>query len=462
MNFDSLRRVVAGEVVTRNEAVYAATRNALVWNGRKPSRYPEVIVKAASVADVQTAVRFAAENGLRVSVRGAGHQFTGIAVQDGMVIDLCRLDHAHVDADQMLADVGPAVRNGDAARIFAEHGLGFPLGHCASVPLSGYLLGGGFGWNSGEWGVACFNVASVDVVLADGELRRASETEHPEIFWAARGGGPEFFGLVVGYRLKLRVLPEAITTSVFTYPIGSAAEMEGWMHAAMKVVPSNVEFTLTASSAPPPLADKAAKVATGIATVFAHTEQEAAATLARIAALAPEGVLDRQERIPTPFHVLYAITDQFFPVGHRYAVDTFWSGDKSGGMLTRLATETARAPSPRSFSLGVVLPPSALEQPLPDAAFSMAGPVFVTAYSIWDEPAADEANHDWLRQLGKAMAPTTAGAYVGEADLDRPHRLESSYSPAAWSRLKALQAKYDPAGLFRNAQSLAAELRPAA
>lgn len=462
MNFDTLRRSVAGEVVTRNEAVYAATRNALVWNGRKPSRYPEVIVRAASVADVQAAVRFAAEHGLRVSARGAGHQFSGIAVQDGMVIDLCRLDHAHVDADQMLADVGPAIRNGDAARIFAEHGLGFPLGHCASVPLSGYLLGGGFGWNSGEWGIACFNVASVDVVLADGELRRASETENSEIFWAARGGGPEFFGIVVGYRLKLRVLPQAITTSLFTYPVEAAAEVERWMREAMKLVPANVEFTMMASSAPPPLAGKAAKVATGVATVFARTEEEAAATLATIAACAPAGALDIQERIPTPFHVLYAIIDQFFPVGHRYAVDTFWSGAKSEGALTRLAAETARAPSPRSFSLGVVLPPAALEQPLPDAAFSMAGPVFAAAYSIWEDPAADEANHGWLRQLAQAMAPTTTGAYVGEADLDRPAKLESSYSPVAWARLKALQAKYDPAGLFRSAQSLAADLRPAA
>lgn len=462
MNFDSLRRVVAGEVVTRNEAVYAAARNALVWNGRKPSRYPEVIVRAASVADVQAAVRCAAENGLRVSARGAGHQFSGIAVQDGMVIDLCRLDHAHVDADQMLADVGPTLSNGDAARIFAEHGLGFPLGHCASVPLSGYLLGGGFGWNSGRWGVACFNVASVDVVLANGELRRASETENAEIFWAARGGGPEFFGIVVGYRLKLRVLPGAITTSVFTYPVEAAAEVERWMHAAMKLVPDNVEFTMMTSSAPPPFADRVSKVVTGIATVFAHDEEEAAATLSTVAGLAPTGMLDAQQRMPTPFHVLYAIIDQFFPVGHRYAVDTFWCRDSGEGALTMLATETAKAPSPRSFSLGVVLPPAALEQPLPDAAFSMAGPVFTAAYSIWEEPAADQANHAWLRQVGRAMAPSSIGAYVGEADLDRPSRLESSYSPAAWSRLKALQAKYDPSGLFRNTQSLAAAIQSAA
>ena len=462
MNFDLLRRSVAGDVTTRDEAHYAATRNALVWNGRKPGRYPDAIVKVASVADVQAAVRFAAGAGLRVSARGAGHQFSGIAVQEGVVLDLSALDHIHIDADAMIAEVGPTARNGDAADAFAAQGVSFPFGHCASVPLSGYLLGGGFGWNSGAWGVACFNVESVDVVLADGKLHRASASENPEVFWAVRGGGPEFFGVVVAYRLKLRPLPRAITTSVFTYSVSEAARVEAWMHETMKVVPANVEFTLVASSAPPPLQHVAARVATGVATVFADTEAEAMSILTKVASLAPSGALDIQQFIPTPFHVLYDIIGQFFPEGHRYAVDTFWSGADNAGVLARLATETARAPSPRSFSLGVVLPPSAASQPMPDVAFSMAGPVFAAAYSIWDDAAADDVNRAWIRQVANTMSPTSIGAYVGEADLDRPSRLEDSYSPAAWTKLKALQAKYDPSGMFRNAQSLAASLKSAA
>ena len=91
-----------------------------------------------------------------------------------------------------------------------------------------------------------------------------------------------------------------------------------------------------------------------------------------------------------------------------------------------------------------------------------SGKVFACGYSIWENPAEDDVNQAWIRQVAKVMAPTSIGAYVGEADLDRPARLEGSYSPAAWSRIKALQAKYDPSGLFRNAQSLAAALKPAA
>ena len=92
----------------------------------------------------------------------------------------------------------------------------------------------------------------------------------------------------------------------------------------------------------------------------------------------------------------------------------------------------------------------------------MAGPVFTAAYSIWEDADADEANHAWIHNVAKAMAPNSIGAYVGEAELDRPSRLQQSYSPTAWARLKALQAKYDPKGMFRTAQSLAQQLKSAA
>ena len=182
------------------------------------------------------------------------------------------------------------------------------------MSLSGYLLGGGFGWNVGEWGIACFGVEHVDVVTADGALLRASETENPDIFWAARGGGPEFFGVVVGYRLRLKKLPRAIVTSVHTYPLAEMDAVVRWMKSAMAVLPVNVEFTVTMGSAPPPLAGRATKVATGIATVFANDVAEAEATLARIAALAPADALDVQQ-MPTPFGVLYDIIMGFFRQG---------------------------------------------------------------------------------------------------------------------------------------------------
>jgi FAD/FMN-containing dehydrogenase len=352
------------------------------------------------------------------------------------------------------------VRNGDAARAFAAQGLAFPLGHCASVPLSGYLLGGGFGWNSGQWGIACFSVESIDVVLADGELRRASETENADIFWAARGGGPEFFGVVTAYRLRLQPLPRAITTSVWTYRIDRAPEIEGWMRDAVTRDARNVEFTAVFSSAPPHLADRTRKTASAIATVFADSVFEARAMLARIGASAPAGALEVRENMTTPFEVLYEIIAPFFPVGYRYAVDSFWAPAHADSFLARLAAETMQAPAPRSFSLGVVLPPQS--GPLPDGAFSMTGAAFGCAYAIWDDVASDSPNMDWLRQTSDRIAPLSIGAYVGEADLDRPARLQQCYSPTAWAALKALQSVYDPHRMFGAHRSITMPLQSAA
>jgi FAD/FMN-containing dehydrogenase len=452
MTIDDLRNAVRGTVISSDADSFDSTCDALTWNSRKPARRPSLIVKAACVADVQATVRFAATQGLRISPRGGGHNWSGIARQEGISLDVSALDSVLINPKARIAEVGPGVTNGQFVSALEPHGLAFPAGHCTPVPLSGYLLGGGFGWNVGEWGIACFGVEHVDVVTADGALRRASETENPDIFWAARGGGPEFFGVVVGYRLRLKVLPKAIVTSVHTYPLAEIDAVVRWMKSAMAAVPVNVEFTVTMGSAPPPLAGRVTKVASGIATVFAKDTAEAEATLERIAALAPAGALDVQQ-MPTPFGMLYDLIMGFFPKGRRYAVDSFWAADKSDDLLRGLADAVAKAPSPETFALGVVTPPN---MPTPsDAAFSMIGPVFACAYSIWDDPQLDAANVDWLRRTSDAILPSAIGHYVGEADLERPERLRGAYAPEAWSKLKALQERYDPRGIFRRSSAAA-------
>ncbi|MBL8905097.1 MAG: FAD-binding oxidoreductase [Rhizobiales bacterium] len=446
MDIDALKQTVRGAVTTRGDAGYEGTRAGLLWNGRKPERYPEIVVKAMDAGDVQAAVRFAARNGLRVSARGGGHNFSCVSLQDGLVVDLGAMDRLGIDVEKRTATAGPGVTNSRLAAALTEHGLAFPVGHCASVPVSGYLLGGGFGWNSGAWGIACHNVASVEVVLADGSLITASETENPEIFWAARGAGPEFFGIVTEYRLRLQDLPRTIRTSVWSYSLDRIDAVERWMSATMRILPSNVEFTAVMSSAPPPLADRAAKTVAAVATIFAASEEEAAATLAKIQSGAPEGALAAQLGMETPFDVLYRIIGQFFPEGRRYAADTHWSADPAA-LLRGLADSVSAAPSPETFALAVVLPPTA-SQAIPDTAFSMIGPAFGAAYAIWRDSKNDAENFTWVRQASERAASYSLGHYIGEADLDLPERARGSFSAAAYARLCSLQRKYDPAGLF--------------
>jgi FAD/FMN-containing dehydrogenase len=455
MNIHALRNTISGTVTVPEDPRYEATRQALLWNGRKPERFPQLIIKAANRTDVQNAVRYAAASKLPISVRGGGHHWSGVAMQGGIVLDLAALNSFTIDPDTMTAVAEPAVTNAEFARALAEHNLAFPVGHCATVPLSGYLLGGGFGWNSGQWGIACHSVEAAEVVLADGEARWVSATESPEIFWAVRGSGPEFFGVVTRYRLKLQRLPGAIRTSVRVYSIEDVKAVERWMRETMRQVPRNVEFTAVFSAAPPPLAAQNPKVITAAATVFADTEDEADDTLARIASGAPEAALVTEEKISTPFEVLYGIIGQFFPEGRRYLADTSWAS-QSGKVFSELATAVRNSPSPESLALAVILPPHDGSL-LPDAAFSMVAPVFSCTYAVWQGDDADRANIDWLRSTSSAMATNTTGHYIGESDLDRAGRTAGSFSPGAWSRLKRLQSQYDPNGVFHRSSPADAE-----
>ena len=257
MTTDILRSGLRGALITALEPRLAAESDALIWNGRKPARRVKLIVRAACAEDVAEAVRFAAAKGLTVSPRGGGHQFTGIAAQADMVIDLGTLDGLKLDAEARTARVEPAVTNARLAAALERHGLAFPLSHCGSVPMSGYLLGGGVGWNSAEWGFACFSVMAVEVVLADGRIVTADAEQNADIYWAVRGAGPEFFGVVTAYHVKLQEAAKATSTSIRIYPAAMASQVADWAETVMAEAPPSVEFktkvkpTRTAQCSPP-------------------------------------------------------------------------------------------------------------------------------------------------------------------------------------------------------------------
>lgn len=452
-----LKGLVRGDVIAPGEARYASVRGSLLFNLRTPDRAPAVIVRARDVRDVEVVVRYAHDNDLRVSPRGSGHNWSGIAMQDGVVLDLAGLADIDIEPSLRTADVGPAIDNRTMARRLAEHGLAFPLGHCGHVALSGYLLSGGLGWNSERWGLGCHNVTEIDVVTADGQLRRASETENPDLFWAARGGGPAFFGVVTRYRLALHTLPPAITTANRFYPLSRIRDVQDWMVAAKSYLPDNLEFTAIIASSPPHVATKADRVILATATVFADTEDEARDTLDRLGDLAPRNCLHSEEARQR-FEDLYLPLDLSLPEGKRYAVDSVWSADPSDAFMETLAKWVTKAPSLQCMALAVVTPPRNGVAPPPDCAFSMSGPGFGLVYAVWDDPDADEEQIAWLRGSSDALAGEALGRYVGEADLARPGWLESCYSPEAWTRLADLRTTWDPRGVFRRMNLLPAEM----
>lgn len=450
-----IRRRIAGEVLEPSDQAYATVLSDLVWNGLKPDRRPGVIVRAAHEADVVEAVRCAREQNLKVVVRGGGHSWCGLAVRDGgMLIDLARLNDVTIDAATRMATTQPVVSNRDLIRQLSVAGLCFPVGHCPTVKVSGFLLSGGVGWNSGHWGHACHSVDGIDVVTAAGELVHASSTQNTDLFWAARGGGAGFFGVATRYYLRLYPMPQAIWTSTYHYPLERLEEIGHWLGSVTDHLPSNVELTVYLTTAPPELADRSAssdgKVCMITATAFADTDDEAAAALAPMESCPAISACLARSNEPTPFETLFDNAAITFPPDHRYQVETLWSTRPTVDVLLAVRDHFVRTPSPRSVVLFAIYSAWTNFQPPEDAAFSMAARTYGGAWTIWEREADDAANITWHRECMELFAPITDGHYLGETDIvDDPTRAPASFSPENWRRLHALRERYDPDGLFQ-------------
>ncbi|MFZ1748196.1 MAG: FAD-binding oxidoreductase, partial [Nitrospirales bacterium] len=284
MDVKGLQRRIKGKVTAATDAGYEQLRRSLIWNQLTPKRYPQVVVQVANEEDVVEAVRFARTQNMTIAVRGGGHSWVGFPLCNGsLLIDLGRLNQISVDHQTRTALVQPAVTGQALNRQLAPHGLAFPVGHCQTVPMSGYLLNGGLGWNWNTWGPACFSVEAANVVLADGSLVIANQAQHADLLWAIRGAGPGFFGVVTQYLLKLYPVPRAIMTSSYFYPLGCIEEVGVWAAGVAGQLPRKIELTIFCAQAPTAFVERCRSgngfVCILVATGFFDTSDEAAATL---------------------------------------------------------------------------------------------------------------------------------------------------------------------------------------
>ena len=451
MDLTALQRTVDGTVVAADAPGYEAVRREMSWNQLCPARRPAAIVRVASEADVVAAVRFARAHGVKVAVRGGGHNWWGAPLREGaLLLDLARLNQVSVDAGTATAAVQPAVTGRELHRHLAPHGLAFPSGHCSTVALSGFLLSGGFGVNSGAWGPACLNVRAVDVVTAGGELVRADATQHADLFWAARGAGLGFCAVVTRFHLALHRLPAAMQTSTYVYPLERLAELGGWQSDLAAELASDVELLLLACPGGSTPLRTARRVCVLSATAFVDDENDAADLLAPLdrAPLPSETLMVERTR-PASFDTLFDEMDRQFPARHRYLAEALWSDDAAQSVLAGVQPLIAQPPSPKSRLLCVMPPAPPPGAPVPDIAFSVSARLFLGCYAIWDDPAGDALNRAWHDDATAALERSAVGHYIGESDIAAvPARAPRAFSAAAWTRLRTVRQQYDPDGVF--------------
>ncbi|MCS5723608.1 FAD-binding oxidoreductase [Herbiconiux sp. CPCC 203407] len=431
------------------------------FNALLPAERPEIVVRPRSETEAVAAVRAVAAAGQRIAVRSGGHSWVAASVRDGgVLIDLGALDGIGLDTERMTATVGPGVRGARLSAALEEAGLAFPVGHCGDPGVGGFLLGGGLGVNWGHWRPACFSIERMRVVTADGELRTASPTENPDLFWLARGSGPGFPGVVTEFELALRPLPPCIRVETLSYPLDRLGEVTRWLTDASQDLPTNVELSLVTAGSPDPAHPFVVGVA---ATVFAGSVAEADAALAPLHGAPaahrgrPADPLAHTAPADVAFSALHEAVDATYPRGARYLADTFWTDLDLHDATAPLAALLERAPSKRSYVLagmpangagaGLVTPG--------EAAYGMHDRTLLIVYTIWEDAADDAANRAWLDEVADALLPTATGHFLSEADLrHRPDRVPGSFAPADRARVEHLRGHYDPDHLFHGFPAL--------
>jgi len=442
--WDKLRGLIQGIVVSNQDQDYQSLRKKMVRNGLLPREQPDAIVQVQDEKDLAKIISFAQSNNLKVSVRGSGHHVSAPFMNNhSILVDISGLNSVKIDKSKQTAIVGAGISSKDFVQEALKYDLAFPAGHVASVPLSGFLLGGGYGWNSGAWGVACSNVMAVDVVNANAELIHANAEQNQAYYWAARGSGAGFFGIVTHYHLQLYQNPKSILSSTVIYPLKEVGGVVIWLDNLVGQLEPEVE--LGCFLAPDPENPENGKLIIS-ATVFANFKEEAIKWLQPLDQ-GPKNYLENELNVAKEFSELQDTTTES-DAQTRYYQDTFLTDKTPSDYLPQLFKLASVCPSKLS-TLMVAFRPVADNISSQNMAYSMIGNTYIAAYGAWKSSDQDEENKAWVTKVTAFMKPLTKGYYVNESDLKRSERRPSQcFSNENWTKLEELRKAYDSKGLF--------------
>ncbi len=241
-----LKTGLHGELICPHDDGYDAARK--VWNGMI-DKYPALIVRCADQTDVINSIRFAQSQRLPVAMRSGGHSLAGISVCDGsLVIDLSPMKGVIIDPNRRRARVQAGLTLGEFVQATQTFGLATTTGTVAGTGLAGLTLGGGLGWFMGKYGLTIDNLLSVDLVTADGQTLRASETSHPDLFWAVRGGGGNF-GVATSFEFQLHPVGPLLAGKL-VYPMTKAREVLRFYREYTSTAPDELTAYASLSTTP--------------------------------------------------------------------------------------------------------------------------------------------------------------------------------------------------------------------
>jgi FAD/FMN-containing dehydrogenase len=449
----SPRQSRLGELLRPGDAGFDDARR--IWNGAIDRR-PAFIARCRTPVDVAAAVRFAADNRLLLAIKGGGHSIPGWSVcEGGLMIDLSPMRAVHVDAERRIATAEPGVllREYDAAT--QALGLASPGGEVSHTGIAGLTLGGGIGWLSRRFGLACDNLIEAEVVLADGSIVTANETQHADLFWGLRGGGGNF-GVVTKFAFRVHPVGPMMA-GIVMYPADAALDVMAHYEELTRTAPETLSLAAALVTAPPaPFVPDSLRLQPVVAIAACHVGPVDES----------QDLIHRVRNFQTPAVDTFGIQryvdiQQWFdggvPHGLHYYCRSEWLSPLDRDALRALVRAGAGRTSPLSQVL-VRHMGGATARVAPEATafrFRQARHILTIA-ACWEPGNPEpEVHRDWCRSAWESLRRASAGgSYVNQLHDEGEDRTREAYGPDTWTKLVAVKRRYDPNNLFRMNQNV--------
>ena len=436
-----------GVMIERGDAGYELARR--VYNAMIDRR-PALVAQAAGADDVARLLAYARQRDLPVAIRGGGHNGAGLGtVDDGVVIDLSAIRGIDVDPRARTVRVGGGCTWGEVDRATHEHGLATPSGIISTTGVGGLTLGGGLGHLTRRHGLAIDNLVGADVVLANGELVHASKDEHPDLFWALRGGGGNF-GVVTAFEFRLHEVDTVIAGPTF-WPVECGATVLAAYREFLPAAPRELNGFFAFATVPPaPPFPEPLHMRKVCGVVWCHTGGEAAAArdMQPLLDALPEPLMHGVQPMPHP--VLQSAFDDLYPKGDQWYWRADFVRDLPDAAIDLHARHGAAVPTWKSTMHLYPIDGAPHDIGPEETAFAYRDANYGAVFAGVDpDPAMVEAIGAWSRGYQEALHPYSAGgAYVNMMMDEGPDRVRASYR-GNYERLAQIKAEYDPENLLR-------------
>ncbi len=439
---DQLRAEFRGQVFTPDEDGYEEART-LFYGGF--NQRPTVIARPVNAAGVSEIVSLARDNGIELAVRSGGHSLAGHSLSDGgIVLDLHNLKSLQIDVERRTAWAEAGLTAGEYVTAAGAYGLTTGFGDTGSVGIGGITLGGGIGLLVRKYGLTIDDLLAAEVVTADGQILQVDKDNHPDLFWAIRGGGGNF-GVATRFQFRLHPLDTIM--------------------GGMLILPATPEIIASFIS----LAEAASEDLSTIANIMPAPPMpfippESRGQLILLAIMVYAGDIDAGKRALKPFKTLTTpIADMLKPVrypemfppeqpgfhptaaGHTMFVNAIDQG-ASETIVGYLQSSDAAMRAAQLRVLG-----GAMERvPASDTAFAHRhARIMVNLGAFYNSPEEQAGRKAWISDFAAALDQGVYGAYVNFMDEGGEEQARAAYPGPTWKRLATIKAQYDPENLFR-------------